>query len=327
MISIFVTYFFVGKQLFSSIESVLINCVYGFAVGISIWKVSVIAGIFIKKHFPWERNPRLTLRVSIITSVLCSSAVIIVVNVLFYKYVYKISIRSEFSHILIEMVIEFGIAMLLTTIYYLKQFFIFWRNAAINEEKYKQEALSLQYETLKSYVNPHFLFNSLSVLSSLVEKDTVKSQLFIKQLSDIYRYVLEQKDKELVALSTELTFARSFIDLHRIRHGDNLQVEVNVENTNGAIMPLSMQILLENAFKHNIISSEEPLLVKIGRQDDYMIVQNRVQIRRTIDQPGGLGLDTIVKRYAFFTDKKITITSDDGWFTVKIPILALNLIG
>ena len=196
----------------------------------------------------------------------------------------------------------------------------------MSEERYKKEALQLQYESLKSYVNPHFLFNSLSVLSSLVEKDIHKSQLFIRQLSDIYRYVLEQKGKELVSLETELDFARSFINLHKIRHGENLKVGLDVDDESGYIVPLSMQILLENAFKHNVISEEEPLQVKIWRDHDYIIVQNQIRKRKTIEAGSGTGLETIVKQYKFISSRTLLICSDDGYFTVHVPILAQNTI-
>jgi LytS/YehU family sensor histidine kinase len=224
------------------------------------------------------------------------------------------------------MIVELGIAMLITTLFYVKSFFISWRKAAVSEERYKQEALQLQYETLKSYVNPHFLFNSLSVLSSLVEKDVQKSQLFIRQLSDIYRYVLEQRGKELVSLETELDFARSFINLHKIRHGENLIVELEVNDNSGYIVPLSMQILLENAFKHNVISEEEPLVVKVWRDHDYIIVQNQIRKKKTIESGAGTGLETIAKQYKFVSSRTLLICTDDGYFTVHVPILDHNIL-
>jgi two-component system, LytTR family, sensor kinase len=323
-ISIIITYFFVGNRLFSSLGTVFQSCFYGFVISITVWKGNEIAGSFVQKRFPWEKKPKQTLTINIITAIVCSSLIIFLVNVLFYKFYYKVHLSSQASQLLFQMVFELGISIFITTLFYFKAFFVFWRKAVISGEKYKQEALSLQYETLKSYVNPHFLFNSLSVLSSLVEKDTVKSQLFIKQLSDIYRYVLEQKDKELVSLETELDFAKSFIELHKIRHGENLKVEVRVEDKSGYIIPLSMQILLENAFKHNIISEDDPLEVTVWRDNDYVIVQNKLQARKTITEAGGIGLETITRRYAFFTPKPLTVSNNNDFFIVRIPILDLS---
>jgi len=326
LIGAFVTYFFMGNGLFSSFGHFFRNCLFGFILTISIWKGNSFLGHYIVSKFPWEKNPMLTLAVEILVSLVYTTLAIIVINVIFYKFVFRVSIEDHFREFLTQMVIDMGVALLIITLFYVKSFFIFWRKAAVNEEKFKQEALQLQYETLKSYVNPHFLFNSLSVLSSLVEKDVAKSQLFIRQLSDIYRYVLEQKGKELVPLETELNFAQSFIDLNKIRHGKNLSVEVNIDNKSGYIVPLSMQILLENAFKHNIIPEEQPLDVKVWRDHDYVIVQNRIRKRKTIESNGGTGLETIARQLEFLTSRSLLICSDDGFFTVHIPVLDSYII-
>lgn len=203
----------------------------------------------------------------------------------------------------------------------IKDYFHNWLKASVNEEKFKREALNQQYEALKSYVNPHFLFNSLSVLSSLVEEDARKSQEFIKQLSTNYRYVLEQKDKELIPLEVELKFITSFIRLHQIRHGGNLNVELDVKNPSGYIIPLSLQILLENCFKHNVISQEKPLFVKIWREDDSLIVRNQLQTKKTIREHGGVGLETIRKRYELWAETPVKVEKTQAFFTVKIPVL------
>jgi two-component system, LytTR family, sensor kinase len=320
-ISTVVTYFYVGNELFRNFSAFLHNNLYGFSIGISLWKGNTLISRTVTSKYPWKIKPSKTLTIDILFSVTYTALAIIAINVLFYKYFFKVSIAANFKQIIIEIIIEMAIAWLITSIYLTRNFFIHYRDAIVREEGYNREALSLQYETLKSYVNPHFLFNSLSVLSSLVEKDAAKSQLFIRQLSDIYRYVLDQKDKELVPLETELEFAQSYINLHKIRHSDNLQVEINVPNRAGYIVPLSMQILLENAFKHNIISEEDPLEVKIWRDGNYMVIRNKLQVRKVIKASPGTGLVTIVKRYEFLTSKPVGIVDDDGFYTVEIPIL------
>ncbi len=317
----FATYMFVGNQLFSDFLNYTRSIFYSFIIGLTIWKGNQALGYFLNKKFPWEKNPTSTLFYHITASVVFTAVDIVVVNYIVYRFIYNINISENFDRIFDYEVVTFGIALLITTIIYFKHFFLSWKNLVVREEEFKHQALAFQYETLKSYVNPHFLFNSLSVLSSLVEKDTDKSQKFIKQLSDIYRYVLEQKDKELVDLSTELTFAKSFIELHKIRHGDSLKVNVFVDDFNGFVMPLAMQILLENAFKHNIISEDEPLEVKVWREKDYILVQNKLQQRNTINQPGGIGLETIKKRYEMLSSKPLLINSENGYFTVHIPVI------
>lgn len=325
LISVVITWFFMGNKLFSGFGYFFRQCFFGFVLTVALWKGTSCVGSYVERKFPWERNPSLTLTIQVLAAITYAALAILIVNVVFYKFYYKASIKENSGELLFHMLVELGIAMLITTLFYVKNFFISWRKAAVSEERYKQEALQLQYETLKSYVNPHFLFNSLSVLSSLVEKDVQKSQLFIRQLSDIYRYVLEQKGKELVSLETELDFAKSFINLHKIRHGENLNVELDVDDKSGYIVPLSMQILLENAFKHNVISEEEPLQVKIWRDHDYIIVQNQIRKRKTIEAGSGTGLETIVNQYKFVSSRTLLICTDDGYFTVHVPILAQNI--
>ncbi len=326
LITTLVTYFFAGSNLFFNLKLYLKSIFYGFIVGWTIWKGNQILGYYLDKFFPWKDKPARTLTIHLSASVIYTSLDIVIVNYLIYSYVFNYNMFDDLRRFFYFASIQFGIAMLITTIFYVIQFFKFWRESAINEERLKKEALSMQYETLKSYVNPHFLFNSLSVLSSLVEKDTAKSQEFIRQLSDIYRYVLEQKDKELVPLNTELEFIKSYINLFRIRHGDNLIVDLKVDDTSGNIVPLSLQILLENAFKHNIISADEPLLVRIFREGNYLVVQNKLQTRKTINQNGGIGLDTLIKQYDFLTRQPVVIEREKDVFTVKIPIIDFTIL-
>jgi len=325
-ISTFITYFFAGGHLFSNFSVYVNSIFYGFIVGWTIWKGNQSLGWFLDKLVPWEVKPVFALVVHLSSSIIFTLIDIFIVNYLVYRYVFNVNLLDDFNRFLGFAAIQFGIALLITTIFYVKHYFDSWRDLVVKTEQFKSEALALQYETLKSYVNPHFLFNSLSVLSSLVEKDTLKSQEFIKQLSDIYRYVLEQKDKELVKLDTELNFVESFINLHRIRHGNSLKVDMKVDDKSGHVIPLSIQILLENAFKHNIISEEEPLNVTIWREHDYIIVQNKLQTRKTINQSGGIGLETIQKRYAFFTNRPMAISTENGFYTVKVPVLDLSLL-
>jgi len=320
------TYIFVGNQVFINFSNYFKSILYSLIVGLSIWKGNQILGIFLDRKFPWEKNPTSTLLYHISASLIFTAIDIVVANYLVYRFIYHVSILDNFQRVLSYEIVTFGISLLIITFFYFKHFFLSWKKLVVREEEFKRQALTLQYETLKSYVNPHFLFNSLSVLSSLVEKDSKKSQIFIRQLSDTYRYVLEQKDKELVPLDTELQFIESYINLHKIRYGDNLRVNVKIDDKSGKVIPLSLQILLENVFKHNIISEEEPLDVKIWREGDCILVQNKLQVRRTINEPGGIGLETISKRCEFFTTTPLQIVKDDDFFMVKLPVINSSVV-
>lgn len=197
----------------------------------------------------------------------------------------------------------------------------------VRAEQLEKETAQARYSALRNQVNPHFLFNSLSILSSLVEVDPKLSVRFIGQLAKAYRYILEQRDNERVPLRTELDFIRAYTFLLRIRFDERLQVHTTLTDTDPnqfAIAPLTLQLLIENAVKHNQMSDENPLLVRIDRVGDYLRVANPLQLRPT--QPAGnestgVGLANIVSRYQLLSDRPVWFGQADGEFVVKIPLL------
>lgn len=200
-------------------------------------------------------------------------------------------------------------------------FFKNWKEAAVQQEKMKREQLALQYETLKSQVNPHFLFNNLNSLTSLISANPDKAIDFVKKLSEVYRYVLDQKDCELVALETELKFLESYVFLQKIRFGSNLEVNININAKNFKVIPLSVQMLVENAIKHNEISDRNPLTINIYSTDDqYLIIENKLQKKAT-SEGNGSGIQNIKSRYEFFTDKQLILTISKDRFLISIPLL------
>jgi hypothetical protein len=197
-----------------------------------------------------------------------------------------------------------------------------WRQAALDAERAKKESAIARYESLKNQINPHFLFNSLNALTNLVYDDQDKAAKFIKQLSEVYRYVLDTREKELVALEEELRFVQSYLFLQQIRFGNNLKVNLGVDNVNGKVAPLALQLLLENAIKHNVISSDDPLLIDVYLKDGFICVENNLQKKSMMSENGtGIGLDNIKNRYKFLTDREVLISDINGKFLVKLPII------
>ncbi len=198
-----------------------------------------------------------------------------------------------------------------------------WHRYLVQSEKLKKETIKVQFESLKQQVNPHFLFNSLNALSSLIYKDQDMAAKFVEQLSKVYRYVLENKDKELVTLHTELDFIYSYLFLLKIRFRENLQVDIQVpdELQNHQVAPLTMQLLMENAIKHNIVSRDEPLYINVFVEGDYIIIKNNLQLRESREESTGVGLKNIINRYKFITDKKVGVEVTAENFIAKLPLL------
>lgn len=194
----------------------------------------------------------------------------------------------------------------------------------VQAERLQKEAAQAQFAALRNQVNPHFLFNSLSILSSLVEVDPKLSVKFINQLSKAYRYILEQRDNERVSLRTELDFIQAYTFLLTIRFDERLQVRANVADADRdqyQIAPLTLQLLIENAVKHNRMSDEEPLVVTIDREGDYLRVVNPFQPRPRTNESTGVGLTNIVSRYQLLSPRPVHIGEEGGTFVVKIPLL------
>lgn len=201
-----------------------------------------------------------------------------------------------------------------------------WRKSAIEAEQLKSERLAFQYQSLKNQLNPHFLFNSLNVLSGLVYEDADRSAAFIQKLSKIYRYVLDVQQEDLVTLEKELDFARNYLDLQKIRFGNSLQFTFSDSaRGNYWIPPLSLQLLLENAVKHNVASEENPLLIHIEKREDELWISNSLQPKSSYsDSSSGVGLANISQRYELLKDRMPKVRKTEKEFIVQLPLLKIS---
>lgn len=191
---------------------------------------------------------------------------------------------------------------------------------AIENQRLKQEQLELSYRSLQDKLNPHFLFNNLSTLITIIRQDRNTAITFTENLADVYRYVLLKKDDTLVPVQEEITFIETYIALHHERLGDALNFTAEDIPPHYFIPPLSLQLLIENAIKHNIASSQSPLRLKIYSSGDYLCVENNLQLKQS-SYSTQTGLSNLVKRYRFLTDKQLKVIEDDDRFIVKIPLL------
>ncbi len=251
------------------------------------------------------------------------SLVIIVFTVLWFSLVQKQTF--DLIRLMSFEGIKIGLSVLILASLIVHSFLFFknWKTAAVQQEKLKHEHLALQYNTLVNQVNPHFLFNSLNSLAALIDKDPDKAGQFVKKLSEIYRYVLDQKVNELVSVESELKFLESYIFLQKIRFAENLIISMDVTPVRKRkVIPLSLQMLLENAIKHNIISKDRPLHIEIYSTDeDYIVVKNDNQKKTAIDGSTGLGIENIKRRYEFFTNKPVKTTENQEYYMIELPTI------
>ena len=263
-----------------------------------------------------------TLVFSIIYTLFVAAMVVIVVAYGFYGHTPEYSLRNIDSSYYILVII---ITVFLGLFLFGRDFLLNWRQSELRAAKLREAHIAAQYESLQNQVNPHFLFNSLNVLSTLVYRDQDLAAKFIKQLSTVYRYVLDAKNKEAVPLATELTALNAYIFLLKIRFDDGIRFENELPETlAGHIAPLSLQMLVENAVKHNIANSEQPLVISLFEEDGFVVVRNNLQRKNNQQDAMGIGLTNIRTRYQFLSNKAVEVIENATHFKVKLPLILVD---
>lgn len=198
-----------------------------------------------------------------------------------------------------------------------------WRENALKASNLEKEKSQVQFDNLKNQLNPHFLFNSLTSLDSLIQENPTLARDFLQQLSKVFRYVLKSKEKGLVNLETELEFIKHYIGLLRTRFGESLQVNFTIdEDALGLqITPVTLQILIENAIKHNVINENNPLIICVKSEGDTLVIENNIQRKKQVETSNGQGLINLRTLYSFLSDREIVVSEQENVFLVKIPLI------
>jgi len=210
-------------------------------------------------------------------------------------------------------------------VYYYEQF----RKSIIEREQLERANIQSQLEGLKNQVNPHFLFNSLNTLVYLIPENQKQAVRFVQKLSKVYRYILEIRDKKLIPLEEELEFLHAYIFLLKERFEENLQVSINIPEKylNNQIVPLSLQILIENAIKHNIISTERPLTIDLFvEKENRLVVKNKLQKKNQVMNSTKVGLENIKSRYGFFSQQPVEVLVTQASFVVILPLIKSKVL-
>lgn len=227
------------------------------------------------------------------------------------------------SNYVLSIIITFVVTLGIHAFYFYKAY----QENKLKEQKIIAGTASAQFESLKNQIDPHFLFNSLNVLSSLIEENPESAQRFTTSLSKVYRYVLEQKDKELVSVEEELKFAKTYMNLLKMRFENSITFEIpeGFDNEEAKVVPLSLQLLLENCIKHNIVSEAKPLHIKISIENNQLVVTNNLQKKEVLSDRKGVGLQNIVNRYAILTKRNVLVEENEKEFKIFLPILTKQI--
>lgn len=278
---------------------------------------------YLNRRYPFEKSVRNRIIIQLIGGWAVVKTVLFGGGLIIIHYILPI-LNDSLNRLTL---LAFGlIAFLVNTVICLSfiaiQLFNRWQENVLRAAQLEKEKAQVQYDNLKNQLNPHFLFNSLSSLDSLIDDEPVLARKFLQQLSKVYRYVLQNKDKEVVSLETELAFIKNYVALLQTRFEGTFQLECTLEEEalERQITPVTLQILIENAIKHNIISKTHPLIMQLSTRNGYLEVTNPIQRKKQIATSNGQGLQNLQQLYSFLSERKIEIQTSEV-FTVRIPLL------
>ena len=316
--------FFVPVKTFQMyLLNMLIAAMYSFTIAIG----NGLVNDYLSSKYSWVEETRKRTILGVISTILINVVLVLACNYANYIWFQKRDPANFFSGSMgFSNWITINIALLISAILHAKGFIDAWKSSTKQEvvqQKLIAKSANAQFESLKNQLDPHFLFNSLNVLSSLIDENPAQAQRFTASMSKIYRYVLEQKDKELVTVEEELSFAKTYCDLLKTRFEDSVSFEfqVNENDMKSYVVPLALQLLLENCIKHNFATSGKPLHIKIYSENGNLLIENNLQQREQVKESAGIGLSNIVQRYSLLTKQNVFIEKSSSFFKVKIPIL------
>jgi hypothetical protein len=305
-------------------EYLLVNLGYTILYGLTLYYANAFLFIYLDSIFEVERFTKKRIIIGFLGSFVISVAVIfllrIVEDVLIEGESFDAFLQKEtLANYLVTIIITFFVTLAFHAFYFYKAY----QENKVNQQKIIAGTASAQFESLKNQIDPHFLFNSLNVLSSLIEENPESAQKFTTSLSKVYRYVLEQKDKELVSVAEELKFAKTYMNLLKMRFENSITIEIPevFDNEEAKVVPLSLQLLLENCIKHNIVSEAKPLHIKMSIENNQLVVTNNLQKKEVLSDRKGVGLQNIVNRYAILTKRTVLVEENEQEFKIFLPIL------
>ncbi len=324
-IALFQFIFFIDKKNVENfLLSILISSLYTFIIGIG----NGIVNDLLNKKVPWIKATKKRVIISVISILIVNFVLVFLCNYVDVVMIQKEGSLQDFFSGKYNFRIWFmvNLSLMISAFLHAKGFMEELKKATkqeVVEQKLIAKSANAQFESLKNQLDPHFLFNSLNVLSSLIEENPIQAQKFTASMSKIYRYVLEQKDKELVTVEEEIAFAKTYCELLKTRFEDSVEFifEVDEKLYKNYVVPLCLQLLLENCIKHNFATSSKPLLIRIFSENTKLCIENNLNMRPQMKESAGIGLANIVQRYSLLTKQNVFIEKSDDYFKVKLPML------
>ncbi len=299
--------------------------IYIYLVILFLWQGNLVVDKQLNIRYSWISDPQKRLILQLAISTIFTSVILFIA--MFVMHQVKFGDGRVINRKMAETFLPaLFITLSLMAVIVGSQFYKSLRQSMVEVEKYKAASANAQLQNLKNQLNPHFLFNNLSVLTSLVYKDQGRAVDFINELSKVYRYVLDSKNFELVPLQDEIDFLDHYLYLLKIRFEKSISFDVKIDlnSTSGYLPPMCLQMLVENSVQHNETSQAKPLQVSIYSENNCLVVENLVQPRSDVVESSKTGLTNIESRYSYFTDEKVKIFSDGKIFRVSLPLIGIK---
>ena len=274
---------------------------------------------------PWERFGNWRFFIQLVAGLIY---LLVLINLTYVVIKVLVSSSPSLEQIVVMNVWGAAIFIPVFSLYFSLHFLRHWRQSELAVSQYQKESMRSQLDSLKNHLDPHFLFNNLNILASLIDKDKEASKSFIQNFADVYRTLLRAKSDDLIPLEEELNFIESYMYLIRVRFENLIVYKANISQAlkKRMVPPLTLQMLVENVIKHNGLNESQPLVIEIlDGADDYLIVRNTKRLKPTnTSEESGTGLDNIKQRYAHFTDLPVRILPTAEHFEVQIPLLKIE---
>lgn len=297
-----------------------------YAIGVGSWRTQSMTQNWIQFKNPTlrETRRRVLLLLLLIVPIMSLSVCFIF---LLYDYFHILGYRLQANDLKYGLLVGFSVNLIFVTLYEMDYVVERMKESILEKESLKQEAMQHEFDSLKNQVNPHFLFNCFNTLSSLISEDKQRAEIFLNELSKVYRYLLRNNEDGLSTVENEIRFIRSYYGLLRTRHGEALQLTIEIDKRyNPYLLPsLTLQLLVENVVKHNALSKSYPLVIEIfTTAGNKLVVNNNLQ-RRTVKAPSNrVGLENIKAKYDLLNQPGFQVMEDGKNFTVVLPLIWNN---
>jgi len=282
---------------------------------------------YLTKIYPWETQFSKRILFGFLGSLVITIIALVILRFIVYVYFFGGDPATFLSRSKSYFTFGISVTVIISLLFHVFYFYKVLSEKKVTESQVVAKTETAKYESLKSQLDPHFLFNSLNVLTSLIGENPALAEKFTTKLSKVYRYVLEQKSKDLITLDEELKFAKTYMELLKMRFEGAIQFEIpeNASDPEFKIVPLSLQILLENAVKHNVISSDDPLKIIILEKEGTLVVENKINKKAVLEKSTKVGLRNIIDRYALITKRPVIIENEKDLFKITLPLLTQKI--